>query len=499
MNIIPRQKLRYIIAQYGRDVCDEPKRCEAFLRDLCPEYKREINVLIGAMNQRVATDLMSASNTIPKEILFTNLTQRLYDNLGMTEEFAQWAVDSWKLGIETLKEFEDYKKKLKFHESCAENARKKIKKTRDTFYESYAEDAKNAKARLDSLKDDFKKAEAEKKEALSEQEKIKTKYNEGVEALLKTSGIFSGIYECAKTYVQVFTKHKQQKIKTRGGKPILNPTPRQKLQYIITQYGSTVYDEPKRCEALLRDLCPEYKREINVLIIALKGKVAVDLMTTPNTISKKIQLAKRLYDNFGIKKEFAQWSVDSWALALSVISGGKSASQTHKAKITIPREKISNIRTSEPLTVSDEEAEKILKLKSNRRPQQFIKNDYNDNGDGTITDHATGLIWQKSGSDTCIPYERAQAYIQRLNSERFVGYSDWRLPTTGELMSLLEEKKQSNDLYINPMFNKIQLWCWSSDKRSSSSAWGVSFFNCNVCWLDLRSNYYVRAVHSKTS
>jgi len=55
MNDIPRQKLQYIISQFGRVVCDEPKRCEALLRDLCPENRREINLLI-CDNDNVTVD-----------------------------------------------------------------------------------------------------------------------------------------------------------------------------------------------------------------------------------------------------------------------------------------------------------------------------------------------------------------------------------------------------------------------------------------------------------
>ncbi|MCP4347149.1 MAG: DUF1566 domain-containing protein [Desulfobacterales bacterium] len=297
----------------------------------------------------------------------------------------------------------------------------------------------------------------------------------------------------------------------------MNDIPRQKLQYIITQYGRAICDEPKRCEALLRDLCPEYKREINLLIIALKEKVAADLMTASDTMPKEVQLArftKRLYDNLGIAEEFAQWTVDSWALALGVISVGRSGYQAQKAEIRIPREKKSDKRTqyhaekvpyavkyrlrSKPLTVSSEEAEKIFKLTGDFRPQKYVKNDYNDNGDGTITDHATGLMWQKSGSGNYMRHKKTQVYIQKLNSERFAGYSDWRLPTTEELISLLEEERQSNGLYVDPVF-KSQLWCWSSDKHSFGGDWGVDLCSGDVYRGSVEGDGYVRVVRSRTS
>ena len=50
---------------------------------------------------------------------------------------------------------------------------------------------------------------------------------------------------------------------------MLNEYPRQQLQKLITQFGDAVCDDPKRCEAILRDLCPEYRRETNLLVAAL--------------------------------------------------------------------------------------------------------------------------------------------------------------------------------------------------------------------------------------
>ncbi len=47
-----------------------------------------------------------------------------------------------------------------------------------------------------------------------------------------------------------------------------------------------------------------------------------------------------------------------------------------------------------------------------------------DNNDGTVTDMATMLMWEKSGSIRSIDYDRAKAYIKLLKRERFAGYSD---------------------------------------------------------------------------
>ncbi len=148
--------------------------------------------------------------------------------------------------------------------------------------------------------------------------------------------------------------------------------------------------------------------------------------------------------------------------------------------------------------VSEDEVKQIFGLRDNLRPQQYIRNDFEDQGD-VVVDRATGLMWQKAGSGVMF-YNDAPTYIDTLNREQFAGYDDWRLPTIPELMSLLEPEKQSNDLYIDPIFDKKQCWCWSADRRlsggSSSAAWYVYFDVGIVYWFDLVTKFYVRAVRS---
>ncbi len=70
-----------------------------------------------------------------------------------------------------------------------------------------------------------------------------------------------------------------------------------------------------------------------------------------------------------------------------------------------------------------------------------------DNGDGTVNDLVTGLMWQQSpdtDSDGDIDaadkltYDEAVAYPNTLNAQSFAGYTDWRLPTIKELYSLID-------------------------------------------------------------
>ena len=68
-----------------------------------------------------------------------------------------------------------------------------------------------------------------------------------------------------------------------------------------------------------------------------------------------------------------------------------------------------------------------------------------DNGDGTITDQVTGLMWEKHSSDGSL-HDAANTYsfadavavkIAALNSEPFAGHADWRLPNRNELATLI--------------------------------------------------------------
>ena len=69
-------------------------------------------------------------------------------------------------------------------------------------------------------------------------------------------------------------------------------------------------------------------------------------------------------------------------------------------------------------------------------PDGSFDNDFVDNGDGTVTDRATGLMWHKDGSPKPLTLKRATYYIGSLNDKRLMGYSDWRMPTVEELASL---------------------------------------------------------------
>ena len=68
----------------------------------------------------------------------------------------------------------------------------------------------------------------------------------------------------------------------------------------------------------------------------------------------------------------------------------------------------------------------------------YGKNDFHDNGDGTVTDRATGLTWSKADSGKGMNWQDALAWVQKQNAEKHLGHNDWRLPSVKELQSIVD-------------------------------------------------------------
>jgi len=112
-----------------------------------------------------------------------------------------------------------------------------------------------------------------------------------------------------------------------------------------------------------------------------------------------------------------------------------------------------------------------------------------------VIDHATGLMWQQSGSANHMTYVDAEKYIRDLNNQRFAGYNDWRLPTLEEAVSLMEPKKLDG-LYLDSVFERKQSWIWTVDQESAGRAWVVDFGVGDCLRFGDDYGYFVRAVRS---
>ncbi len=105
-------------------------------------------------------------------------------------------------------------------------------------------------------------------------------------------------------------------------------------------------------------------------------------------------------------------------------------------------------------------------------------NRFTDNGDGTITDAFTGLMWAKDANliatrnpsfdqdrtigDGDIDWKTALSYIELLNSENYLGHNDWRMPNMVELRSLVNLGLPDIALPSDHPFINLKDLYWSS-------------------------------------
>jgi hypothetical protein len=91
-----------------------------------------------------------------------------------------------------------------------------------------------------------------------------------------------------------------------------------------------------------------------------------------------------------------------------------------------------------------------------RRNTSYGQNDFTDNGNGTITDSATGLMWAQDDSANGLNWEEALAWVVQMNAANYLGNNDWRLPNAKELQSIVDYTRSpdtTSSAAIDPLFN----------------------------------------------
>jgi len=85
------------------------------------------------------------------------------------------------------------------------------------------------------------------------------------------------------------------------------------------------------------------------------------------------------------------------------------------------------------------------------RGNAYGENDFKDNGDGTVTDRASGLMWTQRDSGRGMNWKDALEYAKSLV---YAGYDDWRLPNAKELQYIVDYSR-SPDTTDSPAINPI--------------------------------------------
>ena len=150
---------------------------------------------------------------------------------------------------------------------------------------------------------------------------------------------------------------------------------------------------------------------------------------------------------------------------------------------------------------------------------------YTNNGDGTITDNVTGLMWENlcdqdppgvtcptdHDVDTTYTWANAFAKVAAMNAANYALHSDWRLPNVTEMQSLVDYSGAGVLAAINSAFRtgctapcsgtgctctQASGFYWSSTSYSPSpiNAWAVYFYDGKTYANGKGVLYYVRAV-----
>lgn len=118
---------------------------------------------------------------------------------------------------------------------------------------------------------------------------------------------------------------------------------------------------------------------------------------------------------------------------------------------------------------------------------------YIDNRDGTVTDNATGLMWQKEDDGTERSWQEALSYCKGLS---LGGHTDWRLPSVKELQSIVDYDQYGPAIDENIFPGTALAYYWSSSVYAYNTdyAWLVGFNTGHVYRNFREYNYYVRCV-----
>ena len=143
-----------------------------------------------------------------------------------------------------------------------------------------------------------------------------------------------------------------------------------------------------------------------------------------------------------------------------------------------------------------------------RENTSYGGNSFIDNGDGTITDSASGLMWSQNDNGTGLNWEEALAWVDTQNAANYLGYSDWRLSNVKELQSIVDYTRSPDttaSAAIDPLFNVTSIineagetdypyfwtgtthanWTSISGGNAAYVAFGRSLGYMNGEWIDV--------------
>jgi hypothetical protein len=167
-----------------------------------------------------------------------------------------------------------------------------------------------------------------------------------------------------------------------------------------------------------------------------------------------------------------------------------------------------------PLVMGQTGEDKLFYVSYVRGNESYGINDFVDNADGTISDNASGLMWQQDDSAQGLNWEAALALAQQKNVENYLGYDDWRLPDAKELQSLIDYTRSlqtTGSAAIDPLFTCSTItdeggadnypFYWSSSTHANEANGNNAAYVCfgeALGWMEMppgSGNYNLLDVH----
>jgi hypothetical protein len=129
---------------------------------------------------------------------------------------------------------------------------------------------------------------------------------------------------------------------------------------------------------------------------------------------------------------------------------------------------------------------------------------FTDNGDGTVTDQLTGLMWTKNADQANGTLDWEDALSKSITCA-VGGFKDWRLPNQKELQSLVDLGNVQPALPPGHPFENVKssyYWSSTTAAKSEDHAWILHFYAGLATSDDKGGTHYVcyvRGGHSKYS
>jgi len=172
-------------------------------------------------------------------------------------------------------------------------------------------------------------------------------------------------------------------------------------------------------------------------------------------------------------------------ILLKSIDTHLATSSSEKLSPAIQKKVVKITMSPKPTTISE------AKLVQTIKNADFFENKHNQLGsfdnplkaiplDGCTTYSDPGLhrMWLAGRYGQSLTHEEAKTWITQINQQNLCGFSDWRLPTLVESLSLLRPKQSGRPYYSISEFNPPE-WIWTSDDQDQNYAWAI-FFNKGI-------------------